>query len=56
MMKAMKVVLTGKLIALSAFPKKLEQSYTNNLTESSRTKRSKHTKEEQTAENNQTEG
>jgi hypothetical protein len=44
----MKAVLKGKFIALSALPRKLERSYTSNLTstsESSRTERSKHTLE-----------
>jgi hypothetical protein len=33
----MKAVLKGKFIALSAFIKKLERSYTNNLTASLKT-------------------
>jgi hypothetical protein len=44
-----KVVLRGKLIALSASKKKPERAYTSSLTahlKSSRTKRSKYTKEE----------
>jgi len=38
----MKAVLRGKLIALSAFIKKLERTYINSTPESFRTKRSKH--------------
>jgi hypothetical protein len=53
----MKVVLREKFIALSALVKKLERSYTNNrILESSRTKRSKLTQEDQKAGNCQTQG
>jgi hypothetical protein len=51
-----KAVLRRKSIALRALVKKLDRSYTSNLTapENSRTKRSKHTQEEQRAGNSQT--
>ena len=50
-----KAALRGKFTALSAYIKKLEMPYywTKTLPESSRTKRSKHTQEEEKVENNQ---
>jgi hypothetical protein len=44
----------GKFITLSAFKKILQESYTNNSTpECSKSKRTKHTQEKQTAGNSQ---